>query len=231
MCASSQSFATTSDGFTSAAAFLPALLLSCPRLRHFLERALGCRQPTAVQLRLFCCWLPWRSRCHVTIVRRSQRNPQDFILHTQCLPCPGGPLYSQDPQKNSLLLPCSALPPEGWANDRSCWLWFPVEITPRSQSEVAGRREWSTSLLSIPPPSGWPFWLVFLTTPVCLLGHSLAAPSGLSQEEKQRSYGATQASQQALHSPSGVALLLLSTQRHLAGNLRILNTLKVACLF
>lgn len=130
-----------------------------------------------------------------------------------------------------LLLPCSALPPEGWANDRSCWLWFPVEITPRSQSEVAGGRERSASLLSTPPPSGWPFWLVFLTTPVCLLGHSLAAPSGLSQEEKQRSYGATQASQQALHSPSGVALLPLSTQRHLAGNLRILNTLKVACLF
>lgn len=144
------------------------------------------------------------------------------ILHTQCLPCPGGPLYSH--LLPHLLLPCSALPLEGWANDRSGWLWFPVEITPGSQSEVARGRERSVSLLSTPPPSGWPFWPVFLTTPVCLLGHSLAAPSGLSQEEKQELWGHPSKT-------SGVALLPLSTQRHLAGNLRILNTLKVACLF
>lgn len=33
------------------------------------------------------------------------------------------------------------------------------------------------------------FLALFLTTPVCLLGHSLAAPSGLSQEEKQKLWG------------------------------------------
>lgn len=91
---------------------------------------------------LFCCWLSWRSRCQITIVRRSPKEPSpelDLPFTPSAFLCLGGPLCSPQMAPSSILppvLPSSLLWARleaegwGWANDRSGWLWFPVEITP-----------------------------------------------------------------------------------------------------
>lgn len=94
------------------------------------------------------------------------------------------------------------------------------------QSEVARGRGWSSSL-SHPIST---LWMAFLA---CVPDHPslcLGPLTGRSQEEKQRSYRTTQASQQAFKQPSGMLLLPLCT-RGILGNVKILGILQVAYLF